>query len=233
MALETPVYIDTLNALNPAGGDSPKLGDDHIRNLKSAIKATFPNITGAVTPTHTELNFVDGVTSAIQAQLDGKQASDAALTALAGLSIIADRLVYGSGSDAFSLLVFDTAARLLLTDKKFSGVATFDSSYSEKVNARGSISGAQTIDCTLGTYVTATISGATTFTFSNPGSSGYMRGFTLEVTNPAAYITWPASVKWSNGLAPTLTTTGVDLLLFTTIDAGTTWRGSLVQKDSK
>lgn len=39
-----------------------------------------------ITPTVTELNYVDGVTSAIQTQLDAKQALDADLTALAALS---------------------------------------------------------------------------------------------------------------------------------------------------
>jgi hypothetical protein len=39
-----------------------------------------------VTSTAAELNFTDGVTSAIQTQLDAKQASDADLTAIAGLS---------------------------------------------------------------------------------------------------------------------------------------------------
>lgn len=38
------------------------------------------------TLTATELGYVDGVTSAIQTQLDAKQASDAELTAIAGLS---------------------------------------------------------------------------------------------------------------------------------------------------
>jgi hypothetical protein len=53
--------------------------------VKSAVKATFPNITGAVTATHTELNkidgvtattaelnYVDGVTSNVQTQLNTK-----------------------------------------------------------------------------------------------------------------------------------------------------------------
>ena len=30
--------------------------DDHLRLIKSTVKATFPNLTGAVTATHTELN---------------------------------------------------------------------------------------------------------------------------------------------------------------------------------
>jgi hypothetical protein len=41
---------------------------------------------GGLTASVTELNYVDGVTSAIQTQLDAKQASDADLTAIAGLA---------------------------------------------------------------------------------------------------------------------------------------------------
>jgi hypothetical protein len=70
MGLETGTYISALNAANPVTGDNKTEGDDHIRLIKSTILATFPNVTGAVTPTHTELNYVDGVTSGIQAQLN-------------------------------------------------------------------------------------------------------------------------------------------------------------------
>ena len=72
MALESTTYINGLVATNPTGTDPRNQGDDHIRMVKSAVQVTFPNITGAVTPTHTELNYVDGVTSALQAQLDAK-----------------------------------------------------------------------------------------------------------------------------------------------------------------
>ena len=72
MALETGTYISDLVATNPAAGDDITAGDDHLRLLKATLLATFPNLTGAVTPTHTELNYVDGVTSAIQTQLDAK-----------------------------------------------------------------------------------------------------------------------------------------------------------------
>lgn len=44
------------------------------------------NILDGATLSTAELNYVDGVTSAIQTQIDGKQASDADLTAIAGLS---------------------------------------------------------------------------------------------------------------------------------------------------
>lgn len=72
MALETATYISDLVAANPVSGDPKSQGDDHIRLLKSTIKATFPNINAPLTATDEELNFVDGVTSNIQTQLDLK-----------------------------------------------------------------------------------------------------------------------------------------------------------------
>ena len=65
-------YIDDLVSANPAVGDDVSEGDDHIRGIKNVLKTTLPNVTGAITPTHTELNYVDGVTSAIQTQIDNK-----------------------------------------------------------------------------------------------------------------------------------------------------------------
>ena len=72
MALETGSYISALVATNPTASDPKSQGDDHLRFVKAKIIETFPSVTGAVTPTHTELNYVDGVTSAIQTQLDAK-----------------------------------------------------------------------------------------------------------------------------------------------------------------
>jgi hypothetical protein len=56
MPLETGTYIDSLNVSNPAGTDTLDRADDHLRLIKSTVKATFPNITGAVTPTQADLN---------------------------------------------------------------------------------------------------------------------------------------------------------------------------------
>lgn len=60
MGLESGTYIDSLNASNPATTDALSQADDHMRLIKSTIKATFPNITGAVTLTHTEINSLTG-----------------------------------------------------------------------------------------------------------------------------------------------------------------------------
>ena len=56
MALESSTYINGLVVTNPTSSDNISDGDNHIRLLKSTIKATFPNVTGAVSGTHTAIN---------------------------------------------------------------------------------------------------------------------------------------------------------------------------------
>ena len=59
MGLETGTYINSLNASNPDGAtDQKSEGDDHLRLIKSTIKNTFPNITGAMNATQGELNIL-------------------------------------------------------------------------------------------------------------------------------------------------------------------------------
>ena len=49
-------YISDLDVNNPAATDALSQADDHLRKLKSTIKATFPAVTGAITGTHTAIN---------------------------------------------------------------------------------------------------------------------------------------------------------------------------------
>ena len=47
------------------------------------------------------------------------------------------------------------------------------------------------------------------------------------MTNGLAHgsVAWHSSVQWTGGSAPTLSTSGTDILSFTTLDGGTTWYG--------
>jgi hypothetical protein len=56
MTVESVTYISDLEPARPQGGDSIAQGDDHIRNIKKALKTTFKNIDGEVLANQDELN---------------------------------------------------------------------------------------------------------------------------------------------------------------------------------
>ena len=108
--------------------------------------------------------------------------------------------------------------------------------YAETVNVLGDLGGGtDTIDITAGNVVTATVSTATqTFTFTNPSATGKSCSFTLLLTNGGSQtVNWPGAVDWAGGSAPALTSSGVDILTFTTVDAGTIWYGFAAGTDMK
>jgi len=111
------------------------------------------------------------------------------------------------------------------------GVVTFDNGISEEYTAVTSSSNATTVNLQDGTNFSHTLTENTTFTFSNPASSGKSSSFTLKLVQDASAsgytVTWPASVDWPAATAPTLTATAsaVDYFVFITHDGGTTWYG--------
>lgn len=69
MSLESASYINGLVETNPLGSDPLSDADGHLRLIKAVLKATFPNITGAVTVNQDILNLLQnglGTTGAIQ-----------------------------------------------------------------------------------------------------------------------------------------------------------------------
>jgi hypothetical protein len=122
---------------------------------------------------------------------------------------------------------------------KISGSTIIDDSrtvinYGLTHNQLGSGSGTRDINLQSGNYVSATVTGTTTFTFSNPLASPNVSGFILELTNGGAHtVIFPNSVNWCCGSPPILTTSGVDVLVFITDDGGTNWRGTVSMMDSR
>ena len=101
-----------------------------------------------------------------------------------------------------------------------------DGAYTSSVSAVAALD----IDLSASNYFTKTISGNSTFTFSNPPASGTVGSFTLEVNYTGGDILWPTSVYWNgNGqTAPEITSGKVQLYMFVTRDGGTTYRGALL-----
>jgi len=122
----------------------------------------------------------------------------------------------------------------LVTDGTYSTINLKDCGV--VTNAIGSIGGGtQDIDLTAGNSVSGTVdTSTTTFTFSNPTAGDELCSFVLTLTNGGSQtVNFPASVDWAGGSAPTLTTAGVDILVFATIDGGTIWHGQTFSLDSK
>jgi len=76
MPVENAVNFEELDANFPSGNEVRKEGDDHVRLFKSVLKNVFPGINAngfnaPIIATETELNYLQGLTSDIQSQLDG------------------------------------------------------------------------------------------------------------------------------------------------------------------
>jgi len=196
MGLETTTYINGLVTTNPTGTDARSQGDDHLRLLKSTIRSTFPNVSGAMTATHTELNLIDGYTGTT-AELNYNDIPTLG-TVEASKTVTADAV----------------GTTINLKTKK----------QTEIVNAIGTVSSSTAIDFALGNVVTAVLASGGAFTISNAPTSGIYGKFKFILTNGGTVTDpWHASVKFAGGTTPTLTSSGVDILTFETIDAGSNW----------
>ena len=190
------------------------------------------------------------VTAASSGLAGGATSGDVTLTLnLAGVTAAQTFGADGSGVDVTlhsttsgDLVLWDASDKALeFTDSKITMndnlVETPEiKDYAETVNVIGSIGGGtQDIDITAGNVVTGTVdTSTTTFTFSNPSASGKGCSFTLILTNGGSQtVNWPGAVDWAGGTAPTLTTSGVDVLTFMTVDAGTIWYGVAAGLDMK
>lgn len=88
-----------------------------------------------------------------------------------------------------------------------------------------------TINYEDGSYVTLNLTAnITTLTLSNPPASGKFGTFRIKIVQDSTprTITWPASVQWPGGTAPTLSTGSgaIDFVDLWTDDGGTTWYGA-------
>ena len=150
-------------------------------------------------------------------------------------ALTANQIVVGGGAGAApstSSLAAISAAVTTGNYLKVVGIA-------DTVTALGNTGTAINIDVTSGAVFTATLTGNCTFTLRYPVASG-ASSFTLILTNDA---TAGRTVAWSGGafrfpggaaaLSRTTTASAVDIWVFFTPDAGTTWYGNISMKDVK
>ena len=168
-----------------------------------------------VTATATELNLIDGYT--------GTTVELNTLDVTTQGTVEVSKVVTADGSG-------------IVNHADYGTVRPYFKDIAETVNAIGGTGGStQDIDITVGNVVSATVdTSANTFTFSGPSATGRSCSFTLILTNGGSQtVNWPSEVDWAGGTEPTLTSSGIDILTFTTVDGGTIWYGFAAAIDTK
>ena len=94
---------------------------------------------------------------------------------------------------------------------------------------------ANTVDLSISNYYKHTLTGNTTFTFSNAPSANAQLVTLLIIQDATGSrtVTWANTVYWAGGTIPPATTTANarDMWTFITYDAGSTFWGTLAMKD--
>lgn len=174
-------------------------------NILAASRAVVSNSSGvlAASPaTATEVGYLSGVTSAIQTQINSKQAT------------IGYTPVNKAGDTMTGDLVVD--ADMLAT------------SYQETKIAPSISTNTLTLDCAAANvFAVSMTANINTLTFTNVPTSPIAFGLTLSCTadGTSRTISWGSSVKWPAGAPPALSSTNgkVDTFVLYTYDGGSNW----------
>jgi hypothetical protein len=175
---------------------------------------SFANITGKPT-TVAGYGITDGLTTSNAA------ATYATIASLSSYATIASLSAYAT-----------------LSTNTFTGQQNYNSnildkprlqSWRESYTSPAISSGTLTLDLSGSNFFKVSLNAAiTTLTISNVPSNSMASAFTLEFTadGTARAVTWPASIKWPSGTAPTLTSTNgkSDTFVFYSVDGGTSWK---------
>jgi len=136
-----------------------------------------------------------------------------------------------------SALGTTNASAFVTTDAN--GVATFDNGTIEESTSVTSSSNAATLNLRDGNVFEHTLTENVTYTFSNPAASGKVSSFVLKIKQDASAsgytVTFPASVDFVGGTAPTLTATAnaIDTFVVFTTDGGTIYNLLVAGQDIK
>lgn len=225
MAVEAATYVADLVSTSPTATDFIYEGDDHMRLLKAVLLASFPNVDGAVSLTHTQIN------AALRADTAGQWSLMLSTTVSGGPSVVEFKngtsgVVISSAYDQY-LIEFTNI-------KSSGGAATLrleiseDTGGSYPANATGC---AWQSDAISGTSSLSSGSGSAFLTLGNagapstdPGLSGQIlitRPLSADLKNPVrAYMQADVTTMIHTGGVAASTTNQFDALRLS-LSAGT------------
>lgn len=168
---------------------------------------TLPGLTATIA----ELNYMDGVTSAVQTQLNAKQAADATLTSLSGLTLAAGDILYATAADTLARLGIGAAGTVPLVNAAATGLeytgfacrAWVNFNGTGAVSIRGSGNVSSITDSGVGNYTVNFTSALPDATYAAVGNASAVKvllgtpttgGIPIATTNDTGVATDPAQV---------------------------------------
>jgi hypothetical protein len=229
-----PNFNGTVTFVDATGGSLTVTGTLAGGSLAISGNGTINgnlDVGGAVTSDGSELateDYVDGLID------------DAALAVIGDAP--SDGKTYGRENSAWAEVVIDTSefdqivqeiedtleeiengtinsAELNVSGNAVIGGSTKSKSYIETHAVTTGV-----LDCSLANVFSATLSTATTFSFTNVPAVDGAYACTLKLASAGNAVTWPTGTVWSKATPPTLSA-GTDVFVLLTMDAGTTWYG--------
>lgn len=147
-------------------------------------------------------------------------------------SFTSNRIFYASSSSVVAQSANLTFDGTILTADTITGKLK---AYTEAVTTATVNTATYNIDTSLTNIFDLTLDASTTFTFTNPPASGTSRSVTVILRQGAggSKTATFTNAKYSNGLAPVLSTTAgdIDVLTFFTVDGGSFWFGTFAMAD--
>ncbi|HEX7632981.1 MAG TPA: hypothetical protein VF401_01500 [Candidatus Saccharimonadales bacterium] len=200
---------------------SSKLADGAVTNIKITDGTiASAKLTSAV---QTSLGKAD---SAVQS-VNGHTGSTVTVTASDVGAVSASQVGVSGGVAALSSNVANQGKAI----DAYSGSPFAVPTTTDPLTTLSSGGATPSIDVSQGTVQDLTLTANATISFTG-ATTGRAVSFLLilrQDSTGSRTVTWPASVKWSIGTAPTLSSGAgkVDMLTFVTVDGGTTWYGAL------
>ena len=186
-----------------AGVATGATANDTDTNLKNRANHTGTQLASTIS------NFADNVRSAV----------------LTGVSFAVSTAITASDTvlTALGKLQAQISLRAPINTPSFTGVSTFQGVKETVVTANTGT--AYSINIGSGTIQNLTLTGNCVFTFPTATIGEQFTLFLSQDSTGSRTVTWPASVRWAGGTAPSLTTTASKTDVLSFIFNGTYWVG--------
>lgn len=151
--------------------------------------------------------------------------TDVRAATLTGLSTATNAVVAAADTvlDAIGKLQAQVSVRAPINSPSFTNTSTFQGVKETLTTANTGT--AYTVANTAASILDLTLTGNCVLTFPTPAAGGQFTLMLKQDATGSRTVTWPSTVRWAGGTAPTLTATATRTDIVTFVSDGTYWLG--------